>query len=195
MTLNIDSLSTVKGNAPRWRDSTASFGYVSRTLHWVTAALVTLQFTIVLAWKGLGENALTLMLASIGPHGSLGILILLVTLVRIGWAWHNRQHRPPPLPGISGALSRSVHCAFYALLIVLPAIALLRQYGRGGVLQFYGMQILPEAERDIAWMMAPAGLLHSPLSWLLLALIMGHVTMALAHRFWVKDKVVARMMG
>ena len=36
--------------------------------------------TVLLAWRGMGGNAITLFLASIGPHGSLGFLILIVTL-------------------------------------------------------------------------------------------------------------------
>ena len=67
-----------------WRDSPDSYGRVSRALHWLTAALVTLQFTVLLAWRGMGGNAITLFLASIGPHGSLGFLILIVTLARLG---------------------------------------------------------------------------------------------------------------
>lgn len=88
-----------------------------------------------------------------------------------------------------------MHLAFYALLILIPALAILRQYGRGGHLIFYGIELLPEAEREIAWMMAPADLLHSTLAWLLLALIAGHVAMALAHRLWLKDGILARMLG
>lgn len=178
-----------------WRDSPSHYGRISRALHWLTAALVTLQFTVLLAWRGMGENAITLFLASIGPHGSLGFMILIVTLVRLGWAWVNRKQRPPQPPGRGSRMARLVHITFYGLLLWLPAFAILRQYGRGGALRFYGMELLPEAERNITWMIAPADLLHGPLSWLLCGLVIGHIAMALVHRFWLKDKVLARMVS
>lgn len=178
-----------------WRDSPNGYGRISRVLHWLTAALVTLQFTVLLAWRGMGENAITLFLTSIGPHGSLGFMLLTVTLARLGWAWINRKQRPPQAPGLGGHMARVVHVTFYGLLLWLPAFAILRQYGRGGALRFYGLELLPEAERDIIWMIAPADLLHGPLSWLLLGLVIGHIAIALIHRFWLKDKVLARMAG
>ena len=143
----------------------------------------------------MGENTLTVFLSSIGPHGSLGLLILLVTLARLGWALSNRQHRPLAPPGISGQMARIVHITFYGLLLWLPAFGLLRQYGRGGALQFYGLELLPEAERNITWMMAPADVLHSPLSWLLFGLIIGHIVIALVRRLWLRDSIWARLMG
>ncbi|MGQ7260753.1 cytochrome b [Vreelandella sp. V005] len=178
-----------------WRDSPHHFGRISRALHWLTAALVLFQFIVVLAWRAMGENTLTIFLSSIGPHGSLGFLILLVTLARLGWALSNRKHRPLPPPGSSGQIARIVHITLYGLLLWLPAFGLLRQYGRGGALQFYGLELLPEAERNITWMMAPAGLLHSPLSWLLLGLIISHIVIALVHRLWFRDPISARLMG
>ena len=178
-----------------WRDSPNGYGRVSRALHWLTAALVTLQFAVLLAWRGMGVNAITLFLASIGPHGSLGFMILIVTLVRLGWAWLNRKQRPSQPPGLGGRLARFVHITIYGLLLWLPAFAILRQYGRGGALRFYSIELLPEAERDITWMIAPAELLHGPLSWLLCGLVIGHIAMALIHRFWLKDRVLTRMVG
>ncbi|MGP9687327.1 cytochrome b [Halomonas sp. AOP25-F1-15] len=193
--LNSDHTSMPAQTPIGWRDSSNHYGRISRALHWLTAALVTLQFTVVLAWRGMGENAITLLLASIGPHGSLGFMLLIVTLARLGWAWINRKQRPPCPPGLGGRIARLVHITFYGLLLWLPALAILRQYGRGGTLRFYGMELLPEAKRDITWMIAPAELLHGPLSWLLCGLVIGHIAMALVHRFWFKDKVLERMMG
>ncbi|MCE8025259.1 cytochrome b [Billgrantia aerodenitrificans] len=181
--------------ANHWRDTPDRYGLVSRLLHWLTAAQVILLFGVLLAWKGFGENAVTLVLARIGPHGSLGAMLLVTTLLRAMWAYRQRHHRPPRPSGLGGLLARCMHLAFYALLILIPALAILRQYGRGGHLIFYGIELLPEAEREIAWMMAPADLLHSTLAWLLLALIAGHVAMALAHRLWLKDGILARMLG
>ncbi|MDQ7733293.1 cytochrome b [Halomonas sp. SpR1] len=193
--LNSDHISKPAQTPICWRDSPSQYGRISRALHWLTAALVTLQFTVLLVWGGMGENAITLFLANIGPHGSLGFLILIVTLARLGWAWVNRKQRPSQPPGLGGRMARLVHITFYALLLWLPAFAILRQYGRGGALRFYGLELLPEAERDITWMIAPADLLHGPLSWLLCGLVIGHIAMALIHRFWFKDKVLARMVG
>lgn len=193
--LNSDHTSTQAHMALGWRDSPSHYGRISRVLHWLTTTLVTLQFTVLLAWRGTGENTITLFLASIGPHGSLGFMILVVTLARLGWAWVNRKQRPSHQPGLGGRLARQMHLTFYGLLLWLPAFAILRQYGRGGALRFYGMELMPEAERNIAWMIVPADLLHGPLSWLLFGLVVGHITMALVHRFWLKDKVLARMVG
>lgn len=200
MTLHVDNTRTsIQDNAncrhKPWRDNNNQYGRVSRTLHWLTAALVILQFSIVLAWRGTGKNTFTLFLDSIGPHGSLGLLILIVTLIRLGWTWVNRKQRPPQAQGIGGKLARLVHMTFYIILLLLPAVALLRQYGEGYAIRLYGITILPEAERNIAWMIEPADLLHSPLSWLLAGLIIGHIAMALIHRFWFKDESLARMTG
>ena len=195
MTLREHVTTTPRPTPLLWRDSPTRYGRISRALHWLTAALVALQFTVLLAWRGMDENAITLLLASIGPHGSIGTLILLVTLARIGWAWVHRHQRPPHPPGLGGLLAHLVHITLYGLLLWLPTFAILRQYGRGGALRFYGMEVLPEAERHIAWMIAPAERLHGPLSWLLLVLVLGHIAMALVHRFWLKDQVLARMAG
>lgn len=180
---------------PYWRDSATHYGVISRALHWLTAAIVLLQFSVVLAWRGFGERELTLMLSSIGPHGTLGVLLLGITVLRAGWAWLNRHQRPLPQTGLNGLLARGVHMTFYALLIILPALSILRQYGRGGALDVYGIPLLNAGERDIPWMVEIANLLHSPLAWLLLILIAGHVSMALVHHFGFKDKVISRMAG
>ncbi|SBR46985.1 cytochrome b [Halomonas sp. HL-93] len=129
--LNSDHLSKPAQTSIGWRDSPRHYGRISRALHWLTAALVTLQFTVLLAWRGMGENAITLLLASIGPHGSLGFMLLIVTLVRLGWAWVNRKQRPPHPPGLGGRLARLVHITFYALLL-MPQVAGHQQSRLGG---------------------------------------------------------------
>ncbi|MBZ5487313.1 cytochrome b [Halomonas aquamarina] len=191
----ITNQASLTDTRPYWRDSATHYGVISRALHWLTAAIVLFQFSVVLAWRGVGESEFTLMLSSIGPHGTLGILLLGITVLRAGWAWLNRHQRPSPAAGLNGVLARGVHMTFYALLIALPALSILRQYGRGGALDVYGIPLLSAAERDIPWMIELANLLHSPLAWLLLTLIGGHIAMALVHHFGFKDKVISRMAG
>lgn len=195
MTLPMENSYTISQNSRKWQDSQDQYGYISRILHWLTAVLVILQFLVVIAWRASGKNEITLLLSSIGPHGSLGLLILTVTLFRLGWAWKNRKQRPPPVQGIGGKLARLVHTSFYIILLFLPVFALLRQYGEGYEIRLYGMTLLSKTDHHIPWMVAPAELLHSPLSWLLFALIIGHIAIAFVHRLWLKDKVLARMAG
>lgn len=175
----------------RLRDTPTAYGIVSRVLHWTTAALVLFQFTVVLSWRALGETPLTLTLSTLGPHGSLGVLLLVISVLRAGWAFFNRHRRPPA----KNALARIVHLTLYGLLIALPSLAILRQYGRGGALRVYGQPLFDAAERDIPWMVTLANALHSPLAWLLLVLVMGHAIMALIHRLGLKDDTLSRMAG
>ena len=87
-------------------------------LHWTIAELVLATIPLgVYGANAAGDLARTAK----DIHKPIGILILALTLVRIGW---RLSHMPPPLPDhMSPALrrvARGTHIAFYALLLILP---------------------------------------------------------------------------
>jgi cytochrome b561 len=96
-----------------------SFGLVTRTLHWLTAAAVLVLLPLGL-WLGLSRPSLsTIWLYSL--HKALGLLVLALVLLRL--LWHRLSPPPAPLPGDrpwQGRLARAVHRAFYAVLILMP---------------------------------------------------------------------------
>ena len=75
------------------KEAVRGYGAAAKALHWLTAVLVVLQVTLALrAWKlppGSVKNAL------LGQHMSVGLCVLLLTIVRLGW---RRQHGAPALP-------------------------------------------------------------------------------------------------
>lgn len=58
-------------------------------------------------------------------HKSLGLTVLLLTLVRIGW---RLGHALPPLPlhmtPLERRLARASHAGFYVLMLVLPTFGM-----------------------------------------------------------------------
>ncbi|NLA50773.1 MAG: cytochrome b, partial [Alcaligenaceae bacterium] len=47
---------------------------------------------------------------------------------------------------------------------------------------------------EIPWMANLGITLHSPIAWIFLIVVIGHVGMALIHHFGKKDEVMKRMM-
>jgi cytochrome b561 len=82
----------------------------------------------------------------------------------------------------------------YLLMIAVPAIALVRQYGSGRAFAPFGLPLMAARENDrIDWMVQLGRLLHGELGWVLLALVAGHVAMAIWHRRGAHD-VMPRMI-
>jgi cytochrome b561/polyisoprenoid-binding protein YceI len=98
---------------PKTRYST-----VAILLHWAIAAALLFQIVLGSAMEG-PRDATRFSIFQL--HKSVGIAILLLTLVRIGWRIANP---PPPLSKTlkpwEQTLARSTHRAFYALLLALP---------------------------------------------------------------------------
>ena len=157
-----------------WRDTPHHYGVVSRLLHWLTALLVLTQFFVVVMWRVFGETSVTLMLSRLAPHGAIGLLLLVITLARLVWWLNQRGQRPRQLHTLRGRLASTVHGLFYVLLMLISSLGLIRNYA--------GWEVIPGAENEIPALMLPADLLHSPLSWLLLLLIVGHIVMAIVHQ-------------
>ncbi|RZK81532.1 MAG: cytochrome b, partial [Methylobacterium sp.] len=95
---------------------------VAIAFHWAIAALV-------LALLGIG---LAMTHADLAPmrrfqlyqwHKSVGITVLVLSLLRLGW---RAFHRPPPLPAAMPALERAAahlaHGVLYALIIAMPLV-------------------------------------------------------------------------
>ncbi len=164
-------------------------------LHWAIAALV--LSTIPLGWYGATFETAAAQSAT-NIHKSIGIAILALTLVRVGW---RLGHRPPALPAdynpILRVIARVSHALFYVLLIVLPlsgwwmssAVPMERHpFG-------YGPLQVPFLPVPRGWASAgPAHAMHVNLAWLMIGLVALHIAAALKHRFIDRDGVLARML-
>ena len=87
------------------------------------------------------------------------------------------------------------HAAIYALMIAVPAIALIRQAGSTrGDLVVFGMTIMQKAPVQVDWMTNLGNALHGKLGFLLFALAAGHIVMAVVHQA-KGEKIINRMIG
>ena len=176
------------------QDTPLAYGSVSRVLHWGMAALFAWQFTGMALKLTLGRGV---PLASffVGTHASVGALLLVLVMLRAIWALVQRPHRPPHQSGLIGRLAVLGHLGLYTLMLVVPALALLRSFGNGKGVRLFGVQLQQPTGVETSWMVAPGNLLHGNLAWVLLALIAGHVAMVAVHRYLWRDDVAARMIG
>jgi cytochrome b561 len=151
--------------------------------------------TIPIGWYGATfENDLAQTATNL--HKTIGISILALTLVRLGW---RLTHKPPPLPAMTPALrwiARATHVLFYALLLILPlsgwwmssAVPERHPFGFG----IFDVPFLP-VPRGFA-SAGPAHFVHTNLAWLMVALAALHIAAALKHQFVDKDDVLSRML-
>ena len=173
------------------RDSGYRYGLVTRLLHWAMALLLIYQLGGVVAGALLGETPLTEAWGS--SHKAVGGLLFVLVVVRALWGLFNLATRPAKVRGALGHIALLGHLALYGLMLTVPALALLRQYGSGRPYEAFGLTIMQGGGDKIEWMIAPAKAYHGLLGWVLLIAIGGHILMALVHHFVFKDDVLKRM--
>lgn len=174
-------------------DSARRYGKLTRILHWTMALLFAWQFGGMIVKELLGKTPLVGFW--VGTHASVGTLLLVLLMVRALWGLSQMSHRPPYHSGVIGLAARLGHLGLYALMLIVPALALLRMFGSGRGARLFGVQLQQGGGEKVDWMVAPASLLHGTLAWVLLALVAGHVAMVFVHRFIWRDDVASRMIG
>lgn len=177
-----------------WLDSPQRYGLVSRALHWGMAAVFAWQFSGMAVKILVGRHPVTAFM--VGSHASVGTLLMLLVLLRGAWGLVNASRRPHHAPGLMGRLATAGHLLLYAMMLVVPSLALLRAAGNGRGLAFFGIPVFsPFQGGPVGWMVAPANAAHGLLAWTLLALVAGHVAMVVVHRWLWRDDVLQRMAG
>lgn len=154
----------------------------------------------------LGEIAFGLLLDEIAPRGtparagvinlhkSIGIVLGVLIVARIGW---RLAHKPPPWPATMPiGLQRAAdlgHAALYACMLVAPLAGYLgSNFSKFGV-RFFGV-VLPPWGPDLPRVYAFLVGVHDATTYLLLALTAGHVAFALRHALIEHDGVFERIV-
>lgn len=167
------------------------YSRVAIGLHWAIAALIVTNLVIGLLMDDLPDSALPL-------HKSIGMLVLLLSLARLGL---RIVRRPPPLPASlkrwEAWLAQGVHWIFYALMILIPLSGWIFTSSslKRHPLSFFGLFDLPyfpvaqSKPTTHAWAER-----HELLAYAMIALLVLHVAAALKHRFVDRDGILDRML-
>lgn len=168
--------------------SVERYSKVAILLHWVIAGALAVTIAIGFAMPGDATG-----FALFQFHKSLGITILVLTVLRIGW---RLTHRAPPAVdrGFNGFLAGAVHFLLYAFMLGAPltgwAVASTSSLNIPTVL--FGVVPLPHLPlpQAINHRLEDA---HELIAYLGLALFALHVAGALKHHLLVRDRVLRRM--
>ena len=176
-------------------DSAARYSRGAILLHWLIALLIIGNFIGAWTAEDLPRDQKIVIM---GYHKATGVLILLLTLVRIGW---RLVHRPPPmvetLKAWEAALARVTHWLFYILMLAMPLTgwAFVSAASKGKPVSMFGLFDMPAL--PVAFDKATVGTfkdLHSTLGTLIVALFVLHVAGALKHQFFDRDGTLRRMV-
>lgn len=170
-------------------DSKARYGSVSRIFHWGMAVLVVWQLLKLFDRIDDGEHWVGQTL--VPWHISIGSLILLLVIFRIVWALKQKNNRPEQDPA-TATLVAVGHFLLYAAMVLLPLTGVCYMVGKGYGWSAFDIQLIDKGA-EVPWL-ASIGGLHSPIAWLLLVMIIGHIGIALVHHFVKKDGVLRRML-
>jgi cytochrome b561 len=175
------------------RNTTRRWGAIAQTFHWVIVALVIVQVTLAEMADDLpnGMRKLTLL----ARHKSVGITILMLVILRLGWRSLNPH---PPLPDNLKPYERKVahftHAALYTLLFAVPLSGWMMSSARGFPVSWFGFFQLPDLVPKSRPLYDALLVTHHTLAWTLIGVIVLHVAGALKHHFWHKDDVLRRML-
>ncbi|HEX4388308.1 MAG TPA: cytochrome b [Steroidobacteraceae bacterium] len=175
------------------RNTARRWGAIAQLLHWLIAVLVVAQVTLALMADDLpaGVKKLTLL----ARHKSIGITVLVLAAMRLGWRWTNPT---PPLPATlkpyEMTLARATHALLYVLLFLVPLTGWTMSSARGFPVSWFGFFQLPDLVPKSKPLYDALVTTHETLAWTLVAVVALHVGAALKHHFYLKDDVLRRML-
>lgn len=153
----------------------------ARLMHWLIGALLIAQILFGFFMDDLAPRNTPARAQVINLHKSVGIMLGLLILVRLGWRLAHRPPAwPPSMPKWQQAAARWGHVGLYACMVLMPLSGFVgSNFSRHGV-KFFGMP-LPPWGPDMPAVYKFLNGMHDVTAWIFAALIAGHVLAAIKH--------------
>jgi len=175
------------------RNTTRRWGALSQLLHWLIVVLLIGQVTLAFMADDLPAGVRKIAL--LARHKSVGITILMLVILRLGWRWTNLTPLlPPTLKPYERTLARITHALLYVLLFAMPLSGWMMSSARGFPVSWFGFFTLPDLVPKNKPLYEALLITHQTLAWCLGAVVALHVAAALKHHFWLRDDTLRRML-
>jgi len=168
------------------------YGLVPQLLHWVVVILLIAQFLLAEAAEDAPEGAE--QLATLALHKSVGITILMLALVRVGWRLFDQPPPPPPMAAWQRLAATATHWGLYALLFAMPLSGWMASSSGDHPVSWFGVMRLPDLVMPSESLHEVLEEVHETLATTLLVLAGLHVLAALKHQFVDRDGLMSRML-
>ena len=188
-------------NPLRLRNTCERYGLVAMVLHWTIAIAILTLLAVGSVMVRLTPGS-SLQFDTYQLHKSLGIAVLVLSVVRLLWRLADAA---PPLPGTllrwEAALARVTHIGFYVLMIALPLSGWMMVSASVWNIPtvVFGAFTLPHLPvlgslRDKKPVEDALKEVHEALAIGMFILLLLHVAGALKHHFVLRDDTLARML-
>jgi cytochrome b561 len=174
------------------KNTTQNYGWLAKSLHWVSAVVVIGMFAS--GWWMVELNYYSDWYKT-APfiHKSVGVLLLLLTLVRLCWKANNMSP-----DGMGNAfeqlMAKVAHTVLYLLIVVICVSGYLISTADGRGIEVFNWFVLPSFGELFPQQADTAGLIHKFSAYGLMGLVLLHALAALKHHFIDKDNTLKRML-
>ena len=165
-----------------------AYGRRAQLFHWVSAILILVMIPLGFLMQNVESEATKLLLYR--GHAFIGVLVLLLTLLRILWRWiDNEPLAPQGIEGLHLRAFKITHVLLYLVLLVIAAsgVGTILLGGMGDILSGVSTEGLPTELGDL-----PPRIAHGVTARIYIALLAGHMGGVLLHQF-TKSDVMGRM--
>lgn len=176
------------------RNTTKSFGSLTKLFHWLLFFLICMQFYFI--WgQDLFPQESPVRLQYILLHKSFGLTILFLGVLFIIWRFIN----PQPLslksqPYWKHIIAKCVHHTLLTFIILMPILGYLMSCADGRTVSFFGLFNMPCSISKNEYLSNLFFQMHEKIGYLFLILIGIHIFAAMHHHFILKDNVLKRML-
>lgn len=152
---------------------------VAKALHWSIAGLIVLQ--VILA-KLAEESASDVQeLALLVNHRSVGITVLALVIVRLGWRLYQPAPTPLPMPAWQQGASQVTHWSLYALLFLVPLSGWLMSSADAVQIEWFRLFTMPHLIGADDALAESFGEIHETLAKVLVVIALVHIAAGLKH--------------
>lgn len=164
----------------------------TKSLHWLMALLIIGLWSVGLVMEDMPKGDLRSQV--IGIHKAVGVIVLVLAVVRLGWRLTNRAPElPATMPAFERLGAKLGHVTLYVLMIALPIDGILMSQAGGRAVNVLGF-VLPTVIEKNEQLKHLFGEGHEIMAWALAAVLVIHVAAAIRHHVLLKDDVLKRML-